>query len=205
MGSFSCDRCLKQFEREQHLKIHHKRKTPCNYKCTDCGKIFCNKSSLNRHCKAKANKSIDKTIISYGEEKDVISIKDFKDMRLAIMTPSIFICKFIKHIHFNSKYPENHNIYINNIREKSIVLFENGQWVKKDRFFIYSVIKNLISILTDKIEKECPEKINDFGHLVDDIEHCILLKEYENTSLKEVCKSVIHILYNRKQIASGKK
>jgi len=63
---YKCDLCSYSTNRIYNLKLHQNRKTPCkvsntefivakigeNISCRKCNKIFCNKSSLNRHYKS---------------------------------------------------------------------------------------------------------------------------------------------------------
>jgi len=59
----------------------------------------------------------------------------------------------IKKIHFDPKKPENHNIYISNMKNTYIMIWDGKKWNIKDRQeIIDDIIEDNTNILEDKIE-----------------------------------------------------
>lgn len=66
----------------------------------------------------------DKTDYSHLTDRDYV--KCIKDVNHCVKT---LICK----VHFNPLKPENHNIYISNLKSKNIMVYMDGKWKVEDR------------------------------------------------------------------------
>jgi hypothetical protein len=74
---------------------------------------------------------------------DNVRVVKFGKENLSFMTDDLYkqilgrgfnsVIDFIAHSHFNSDYPENHNIYISNIRDDCIVLYDGDKWTINNR------------------------------------------------------------------------
>lgn len=66
----------------------------------------------------------NQTDYSHLTERDYV--KCIKDVNHCVKT---LICK----VHFNPQKPENHNIYISNLKSKNIMVYMDGKWKVEDR------------------------------------------------------------------------
>lgn len=90
-------------------------------------------------------------VLSFGQEdlshlNDEVCDKIFrKDHKI--------IQRFVEQIHFNKDKPENHNVYIPNMRDKYVVLYNGEDWILKDRDEILTkLFDNKTDILREKLD-----------------------------------------------------
>ena len=142
----SCDKCGKEFILKADLTRHVNRKYPCinpSTKCKFCNRDLSHKSSLYRHeklCKLKANATtINKMVNNINNMKvDNVKVVKFGNENLSYISDDLYkhilgrgigaIEEFIGHSHFNKKHPENHNLYIANMRDDYLVLYDGDKW-----------------------------------------------------------------------------
>ena len=70
-------------------------------------------------------------LLSYGST-DISHLTD-KDFLKCLNHSNFCIPHLIEKIHFNPKNPENHNIYISNIKNNYAMLYNGNKWILKDR------------------------------------------------------------------------
>ena len=90
----------------------------------------------------------------------------------------------IKKIHFDPKKPENHNIYISNMKNTYIMIWDGKKWNIKDRAeIIDDMIEDNTNILEDKIEdwinkgKKYPLIMKKFNRYIEKKENDIILNK----------------------------
>jgi len=128
-----------------------------NHECKVCGKIFSSYSSLHKHRK-KSCKSDDIMIVNNIQSIDNRTINNqnnhlsvdgdvkvvkFGNENLSYISDDLFkhilgrgfrsVGEFIEHSHFSREHPENHNIYIANIRDEYIVIYDGDKWTINQR------------------------------------------------------------------------
>ena len=113
------------------------------------------------------NELIKKTGINIGTQNNIqnnIKILAYKNTDISHLTDQDYlqclsrsnmcIPNLIKRIHFDPKKPENHNIYISNIRNKYIMVYDGSKWILHDQS---EAIDNLIDtnefVLEQKLEE----------------------------------------------------
>ncbi len=96
-------------------------------------------------------------------------------------------------IHYNPKKPENMNIYISNLKNDYVTVYDNGQWVLKKGFDdIYDHKEILLEEWLDKEQDKYPELRDKFEEY---------LNNKENDELLNNIKDDIKLMmYNKKQI-----
>ena len=96
-------------------------------------------------------------------------------------------------IHYNPKKPENMNIYISNLKNDYVTVYDNGQWVLKKGFDdIYDNKEILLEEWLDKEQDKYPELRDKFEEY---------LNNKENDELLNNIKDDIKLMmYNKKQI-----
>ena len=125
-------------------------------------------------------------LISYGNE-------DFKKIDTSEL---LHCCKqgfksavhLTKTVHFNSKYPEFHNVYISNIRNQYAMVYKNNEWetvIKSDLLDeIYDNCKNYIEdnrgVFNDKLTKSQKQSLQRWIDTHDVNENDVKIKKIKN-------------------------
>lgn len=191
--------------------------------CQCCSKLFKHKSSLSRHiniCNSgdiidnrSVNTYIDKRAINNTSNNlnfdgDVKVVK-FGNENLSYISDDLFkqilgrgfraVSEFIEHSHFNKKHPENHNIYIANIRDEYIVIYDGDKWTinRRDETmediiyaksdFLYRKFKELVG----QMNQQDIDRFMKFMHQRDDdqtmnrLKDEITLQLYNNRKLPQ--------------------
>ena len=106
----------------------------------------------------------------------------------------------IKKLHFDPQKPENHNIYISNMKNNYIMVWDGKKWNLRDRSeIINDIIEDNTNILEDKIEdwvnkgKEYPLIMKKFNRYLEKKENDIILDK-----IKQEIKFIL--FNNRKMI-----
>jgi len=169
---FKCNRCYARFQSNQNLTTHLNRKTPCIVKKSepeeielrimfehlreDNEKIKIEVEQLRKQSSKPSNVNTTNhnintinniTINSYGKE-DMTHITDamfkicFQHMQKSVET--MFDMK-----HFSQKRQENSNMYITNLRDSYMMIYDAGKWNKVNKAMmlekIYYTIKDELS------------------------------------------------------------
>ena len=101
--------------------------------------------------------------ININNPKIVINVTSWKDShyeylsnedyKLCINRMIMSVPELIKRIHFNPKHPENHNIYISNLRNNLAMTYDGNQWnIYNQERLINDLIKNNEMILEEWVE-----------------------------------------------------
>jgi len=143
------------------------------------------------------NNTINNTIklIAFGKE-DLNFITDSTCTN--ILHKSFKSIETLTHYtHFNKNKPEYHNIYISNMRDNYVMIFDGTNWNLHDRENIIDDIVNMkMGFLTKKfhiLENELPEntlkRFNNF-----------LGAQYDEQSIKVIKDELKLLLYNKKDL-----
>ena len=179
-----------------------------NYKCKYCFKKFTTRQSRSRHelkyCKkVKDTNEIDQNILSYNKT-DTYFITDNK-ISECMTKQYMSIPHLIKMVHFNPKHPENHNMYIGNIKDKYIFVYNGNTWEIKDR---NEVIDSLISekeyILQDKLSTWIKNSDNSekYNYAISKFKKYIQMKENnkDNKIINSIKEEIKLLLYNNRKL-----
>ena len=90
--------------------------------------------------------------------------------------------QLIEKIHFNPTKPENMNIYISNLKDKYLMVYENGNWNIKTKKVLDSLYENNEYRLEEWIKEqdnypELKEKFDRYLHAKEDDEEINNIKE----------------------------
>ena len=140
-------------------------------------------------------------LLSYGNT-DMSHLTD-KDYMKCLNHSNFCVPYLIEQIHFDPQKPENHNIYISNIKNNYVMLYNGDKWILKDRD---EAITNLIDdkniILEQKLEewiengKEYPKIMNKFKRYID--------KRDNNKVLNKIKDEIKLVLFNNREIVDKK-
>ena len=107
--------------------------------------------------------------------------------------------QLIKRIHFNPQKPENHNIYISNIKNKYIMTYDGIKWnLQSESETIEDLIDTNEFVLEQKLEewvengKDYPEIMNKFNRYLE--------KKENDDVLNKIKNEIKLILYNNRKV-----
>jgi len=197
---------------------------PVKITCEFCNKNFSSPLSLIRHTKNSCKKKdiikdvrIKELETQLKEAKNnttnttnitnnyILVVNNYEDTSLEKLTDKIYngilkdeahqiIPKLIKQIHFDSKTPENHNIYLSNKNKnnKHLQVYRNGHWEITDKNTeIDNLINDKETNLSDWIGEKggkYPEALEKFNEYFE--------QKYDNDTIKIIKEEVEMLLYN---------
>jgi hypothetical protein len=220
-----CEYCDKKFSRKDNLKTHMNK---CKLKninkiSTNINNNKLNNSSINNtNNKIDVNNGTNNGTINNTIVNNPIIIFPFlgEDMSKLTEKQKINILKkcymsipeLIKQINFNPNIPENHNVYISNIKSKFGHINDGKKWIltKVDQLIddLINKKKDDIEELLDEYEEQLPDKVVDkIRDVIASIDYDPLSDEEPSKSSKEknkfkkqIMDEVKLLLYNNKEI-----
>lgn len=153
-----------------------------------------NKNLNNNFSKTNEVKLVDFDDTDYNR----ISNKQYN---FCLMKCNMCISLFIEHVHFNKKYPENMNIYISNLNNKYVMLYNDSKWQVVDR---NEVIDNLI----DNIEVIFRNWLSSNDNLYCKAEQMFdkyLANQRSEKIFNRMKQRIILMLYNKRDIVNANK
>ncbi len=89
-----------------------------------CGRITINTNNTNNTNNGQITYNNIK-LVAYGkEDRDKLNQTDVINALQGYGTET----KLTKLIHFNDKFPEYHNVYINNLKDKYVMVYNGNKW-----------------------------------------------------------------------------
>ena len=136
-------------------------------------------------------------VLSY-KNTDISHLTD-KDFMYCLNRSNMCIPHLIKKIHFNPNKPENHNIYISNIKNNYVMIYDGNKWVIKDRDeSIEDLIDSNEFIIEQKLEEwiengnQYPEIMNKFNRYIE--------KRESDSILDTIKKEIKLLLFNNRKL-----
>jgi hypothetical protein len=235
MVEYKCEKCEKIFNKKSNYITHINKKNPCNEdgtECKYCQRIYSRKDYLKKHmelCKKKniineINIQTNNGIVNNAKSvvNNFIVINPFLCEDMSKLTEKqktnilkkcyMSIPELIKQIHFNPDIPENHNVYISNIKSKYGHINDGKKWIltKVDQLIddLINKKKDDIEELLEEYEEKIPEKVVDkIRDVIASIEYDPLSDEEKKNNKdkinfkKQIMDEVKLLLYNNKEIA----
>ena len=171
------------------------------------------KQELNKRDK-QIDELIKKAGVNIGTQniQQNIKILAYKNTDLSHLTDqdylqclnrsNMVIPNLIKKIHFNPKKPENHNIYISNIRNKYIMVYDGNKWnLSNQNETIEDLIDTNEIVIEQKLEewlengKEYPEIMKKFNRYLE--------KKEKDDVINKIKNEIKLILYNNRKVANN--
>lgn len=136
-------------------------------------------------------------INAYGtEDISQITDNDYKKIFARGMnsTPA-----FVEKLHFNKNIPENHNIYISNLRDAYVLMFDGQIWRLKDRD---DAIQQLYEDKSDILESKFEELIKILNEpIIKMFKRFLKIKDNDEKKIKVIKKELKKTLYENRKIA----
>lgn len=162
-----------------------------NVKNINIGKDLTNNIQNNIHNEIK--------IIAYGKE-DTSYITD-NEYETLINKGFKSVPNLVEFIHFNENKPENQNVYISNMRDNYVLVYDGEQWLMRER---EDVLQDMIDNKTDILNEK-------FDELLDKLDEITVRKfkrfldEKDTNKVSAQLKTDLKLmLYNRKKVTSVK-
>ncbi len=135
-------------------------------------------------------------IVAYGKED--MSIINKEDLKSIFKDGSHSIQKILKFVNFNKDYPENHNIFSNNLKNNYVKLYNGETWeMHKYGTAFLLILNEKLNYLKKKFNEMANEidieTFTNFNNFIKDFDDCKL-----NTNLQENLKL---FLYNNRHYA----
>ena len=140
-------------------------------------------------------------ILAY-DNTDLSHLKN-KDYLKCLKRSNFCIPHLIEKIHFNPDKPENHNIYISNLKNNYVMIYNGEKWMINDRDeSIQNLIDDKESIIEQKLEewiengKKYPDIMKKFNRYLE--------KKENDTVLNKIKNEIKLMLFNNRDIVSKK-
>lgn len=139
-------------------------------------------------------------LIAYGKED--ISKIDKDDIIKALMRGFYSPLELTEKIHFNPKYPEYHNIYIPNIKDKYVMIYDGKKWnlALRDEA-IDDLYDNKRGYIEDNV-KNFYDKLNEIRR--DALERYLDTPE-DNKKIDNIKEQIKLLLYNKRNLPINNK
>jgi hypothetical protein len=139
------------------------------------------------------------TLVAYGKE-DLSKIN--KDEMIKILKNGFrSTIKLTKAVHFNPDYPEHHNIYISNMKDKYAMMFDGINWTLTTK-------DDLINKIYDDKKNYIEENLEDFVKSLSLSRKNALVRwletDEDDKKIKEVKENIKLLLYNERHMVDTK-
>jgi hypothetical protein len=135
------------------------------------------------------------TLVGYGKE-DLSKLSKSEILKI-LQNGFDSSLKLTEAVHFNPKYPEYHNVYISNIKDKYAMMYDGKTWT--------------LTMKEDLINKIYDDKKNYIGENLDDfIESLTISRRHalerwlelddENEKIKKIKSQIKLLLYNKRKM-----
>jgi len=195
-----CEHCHKNFHNSSNLKRH--QKTTCKQKVEILEKQL--HEAHNRILELEKSKS---TVINIQQNFIINGYKDtsfnhLKDKHYKNAINRMLMCvpNLISDVHFSSKAPENHNIYISNIRGKYAMVWDGRNWEARDQNEMINkiIMDNEYAIEEWIDEDKFPQEMKKFNEYLELKESPDLVNG--RTALDVIREEVKLVLYNNRKL-----
>lgn len=163
-NNFKCDICGKKFRHKSSMYSHKK-----SHKVLETLTKNIKVKKVTNNNVDSLNVGVDKNIENVNVDGDVKVVK-FGNENLSYMSDDVYkqilgrglraVQEFIEHSNFHPDHPENHNIYIANINDIYIVLFDGFKWSITDKD---ELMEDIIYLRSDYLI----EKFSELKHEMD--------------------------------------
>jgi hypothetical protein len=189
-----CTICNKIFTTLFSLQRHLNKKIQCNtkeyYKCPDCDKRYLDKQSYKLHIKSHYDPTINQQMIinnnnttnnnnnttnnitninitlPFGKE-NIDFLENIESITKILNEGFNCMKQLIKDKHYNKHHPENHNVFISDLRGKKTSVFTGDQWefchgaeiINKLQFLNIPHIRRWYDNYKDNLSKEPSENV----------------------------------------------
>ena len=148
------------------------------------------------------NNTININLAPYGQED--LSYITKKDYQKIFTRANMSVPAFVEHVHFNVNKPENHNVYISNMRADYGLMYDGEQWaIHNKEDLLDNMYENKTVILLDQFEQQYDSLDEQTKKM---FERFVKRHEQDDDKLKIIVKKELQqILYNKRKMATDVK
>jgi len=140
-------------------------------------------------------------LLSY-KDTDVSSLTD-KDILKCLNHSNMCVPHLIKMIHFDPKKPENHNIYISNLKNGYVMAYDGDKWETKNREeVITDIIDDKQGLIEERIENWIEEG-KKYPSIMKKFERYLEKKE-NNSVIDKIKEEIKLMLFNNRNLIKTK-
>jgi hypothetical protein len=144
---------------------------------------------------------------SHNNINNVINIHSYKDTDYTVLEKALNSCiktngeidigKLMEKVHFNSKFPQNHNVYISNSKTRRVMKYDGEKFIED----------GMGNTGLEKVFNEKLADIEEHQDLNDDIkiaaeETWMQYNDKDTIQRKEVLETIYKPLYNKRELAN---
>lgn len=137
-------------------------------------------------------------IIAYGKE-DLSHILD-KDYKMILNKGLKSVPALVEFIHFNKNKPENHNIYISNISNSYVLVYDGNEWQLKERD---DVLQDMVYIKTDILSDKFDELLESLSEPIKRKFNRFLDNKDEDAVINSIKKDIKLLMYNKRKLVEN--
>jgi len=135
------------------------------------------------------------TLVGYGKED--LSKLDKNELIKILQNGFYSTLKLTESLHFNPKYPEFHNVYISNIKDKYAMMYDGQNWT-------LTIKDDLINRIYDDKKNYIEENLDEFIYSLTEsrkkaLERWLDMDDNDN-KIKEIKEQIKLLLYNKREI-----
>jgi hypothetical protein len=135
-------------------------------------------------------------LVGYGQE-DLAKL-DKTEIMKALQNGYYSTVKLTETVHFNPKYPEYHNVYISNMKDKYAMIFDGKNWTLTTK-------EDLIAKIYDDKKNYIEENLEEFVNSLQPSRKRALERwldtDDDDQKIREIKENIKLLLYNSRQIA----
>lgn len=150
------------------------------------------------------NQIINVNLVPYGSE-DTNKISDAEYQRI-LRRGFNSVPALVESLHFNKNLPENHNVYISNMRDDYVLVYDGKKWRLKNR---NDTLQQIYEDKTDILETKFEELLGRLDEqTIRMFQRFIKVKDSDDEIVKGIKKELKTILYENREmikITNGKK
>jgi predicted nucleic acid-binding Zn-ribbon protein len=139
---------------------------------------------------------------AYGtEDTSKITVNDYKKILGRGMNS---VPVFVEKLHFDKNVPENHNVYISNLRDEYVLMYDGKIWRLKDRD---EALQQLYEDKSDILETKFEELIERLDEpTIKMFKRFLKIKDDDDEKIKVIKKELKKVLYeNREMVMKTRK
>ena len=152
---------------------------------------------MNAHNINNGNQQIiNINVVPYGQE-DLTKISDAEYQKI-LRRGLNSVPAFMESLHFNKNLPENHNVYISNMRDDYVLMYDGVKWRLKNRD---ETLQQLYEDKTDILETKFEELIKRLDEqTIRMFQRFIKVKDDDDAVVRRIKKDLKIMLYENREM-----
>ena len=154
-------------------------------------------NTLNNNCNNTVNNI---KIIAYGKE-DLSHILE-TDYKMILNKGFKSVPALVESIHFNKNKPENHNVYISNMRDNYVLIYDGDDWQLREK---ENVLQEMVDNKTDILNEKFEELVDRLDEATVKKFRRFLNQKDDDEIISDIKRDLKLLLYNKRKTVGGVK